>query len=69
MVETLKPCLMQKNVFELFALTCGGDAKLLGVSIHVISHAITHALVLRGSGDTEPNILFVFILFVFHILT
>ena len=45
-------------MFELFALTGGRDVKTLGVSTHVIFHAITHVLVFRGSGNTEPNILF-----------
>ena len=30
-VGNLKPYLMQKNLFELFALTGSGDAKTLGV--------------------------------------
>ena len=32
MVRTLKPYHMQKNLFELFAFTGGGDVKTLGSS-------------------------------------
>ena len=31
-VRTLKPFLVQKNLFELFAFKGGGDAKTLGAS-------------------------------------
>ena len=33
MVETLKPYLMQKNLFEPYAPTDSGDAKASGISI------------------------------------
>ena len=38
-VGTLKPYLMQKNLFECFALTGGGTQKTLGTSARVIACA------------------------------
>ena len=38
MVGTLKPHLMEKKLFELFALIGGGGAKTLGASTRTISH-------------------------------
>ena len=45
MVGTLKPYLMQKDLFELFAATDSGDATILGVSTHAIAHP-------KPSGET-----------------
>ena len=42
-VGTLKPYLMQKNLFELFALTGSGDTKTLGTNTCTISCTIAHA--------------------------
>ena len=39
-VETLKPYLIQKNLFEIFALTGGGDTKTSGMSTHPITHTL-----------------------------
>ena len=36
-VGTLKPCLMQKSLFEVFTVTGSRDAKTLGMSAHAIA--------------------------------
>ena len=57
MVITFKPYLMQKNLFKLFALTGGRDAKLwakylyLGTSAHAIARA-------EPPGDTFADYFF-----------
>ena len=40
---TLKPYHMQKNLFELFALTGSEDANTLGKSTHTINRIIARA--------------------------
>ena len=39
-VETLKPYLIQKNLFEILALTGGGDRKTSDMSTHAITHTL-----------------------------
>ena len=53
MVETLKPCNMLTNLFELIALKANGNGKTLGVSAW--AEGLTLALTASARAHVSPG--------------